>query len=187
MEDIMTQSPDYSVIRKYKNIELRQYSAFIKAEVEIEESSYRGAIFKGFRILADYIFGNNLGNKNIEMTSPVQVSEGQKIAMTKPVTISGDDSYSVAFIMPSEYTLATLPEPKNSAISFSEVDSRTMAAIAFSGFYREGQVEKAKQRLKRWLEDEKIPIVGPFIMAGYNPPWVPWFLARNEVLVPVSV
>lgn len=183
----MTETPDYSVIRQDKDIELRKYPSYIKAEVEIEESSYREAIFKGFRILADYIFGNNLGNRNIEMTSPVQISEGRKIAMTKPVTISGDDAYIVAFVMPSEYTLATLPEPKNPAISFSTIESRTMAAVGFSGFYREGQVEKAKTKLKQWLEREKIQIVGPFIAAGYNPPWVPWFLARNEILVAVSL
>jgi len=183
----MTETPDYSVIRKDKDFELRLYPSYIKAEVEIEESSYREAIFKGFNVLADYIFGNNISNKKIDMTSPVQVSEGQTIAMTKPVTISGDDTYAVAFIMPSEHTLATLPEPKNPAISFSKVESRTMAAMEFSGFYRDGQVEKAEERLKQWLEKENIQIEGPFIAAGYNPPWVPWFLARNEILVAVRM
>lgn len=183
----MTETPEYIVIRKDRDIELRKYPTYIKAEVEIEGSSYREAIFKGFRILADYIFGNNLGNKNIDMTSPVQVTEGQKIAMTTPVTISGDDIYSVAFIMPSQFTLSTLPAPKNSGISFSKVDPKIMAAIVFSGFYREGQVEKAKKHLQQWLENENIETDGAFIAAGYNPPWVPGFLARNEVMVPVRM
>ena len=183
----MTETPNYQVIRKENNIELRQYPEYVKAEVEIEESSYREAIFKGFRILADYIFGNNLGNKSIDMTSPVQVTGGEKIAMTKPVTISGEGKYSVAFIMPSEYSLETLPQPKNPTISFSKVDSKTMAAIDFSGFYRDGQVEKAKKQLKQWLDNKKIQTEGAFIAAGYNPPWVPWFLARNEVMVPVRI
>lgn len=183
----MTETPKYSVIKKDGSIELRQYPAHIKAEVEIEESSYRGAIFKGFRILADYIFGANQSNKNIEMTSPVQVSEGQKIAMTKPVTISGDGTYSVAFIMPSEYTIETLPEPKDPSISISKVESKTMAAIRFSGFYRDGKVEEAKKHLGQWLEKENIQTEGIFIAAGYDPPWVPWFLARNEIMVSVSI
>ena len=183
----MTETPEYIVIMKEKDIELRQYPAYIKAEVEIDESSYREAIYKGFRILADYIFGNNLGNKNIDMTSPVQVTEGQKIAMTTPVTISGGDKFTVAFIMPSQFSLSTLPKPKNPQIFFSEVESKTMAAIGFSGFYREGQVEKAKKRLQKWLEDENIQSEGAFIAAGYNPPWVPGFLARNEVMVGVRM
>jgi len=183
----MTDTPNYSVIRKDGTIELRQYPAYIKAEVEIKDSSYREAIYKGFRVLADYIYGNNLGNKNIEMTSPVQVSEGEKIAMTKPVTISGDGTYSVAFIMPSEYTMATLPQPKNPAISLSKVEPKIMASISFSGFYRAGQVEQAKERLKVWLDKSKIESEGAFIAAGYNPPWVPWFLTRNEVMIPVKM
>jgi hypothetical protein len=187
MEDEMTETPEYMVIRKDREVELRQYPAYIKAQVEIEESSYREAIFKGFRILADYIFGNNLGNKNIDMTSPVQVTEGQKIAMTKPVTISGEDVYSVAFIMPSQYTMATLPEPKNSGISFIKVESKIMAAIGFSGFYRDGQLKKAKKRLQQWLENENLQSDGAFIAAGYDPPWVPWFLARNEVMISVKM
>lgn len=183
----MTETPEYIVVRKVGDIEIRQYPAYIKAEVEIEGSSYRDAIYKGFRILADYIFGNNLGNKTIDMTNPVQVTEGQKIAMTTPVTISGDDIYTVAFIMPSQFTLSTLPAPKNSKIFFSKVEAKTMAVVGFSGFYREGQVEKAKKRLHDWLENEDIPTDGAFIAAGYNPPWVPGFLARNEVMVSVRM
>ena len=183
----MTETPEYSVIRKDGDIELRKYTNYIKAEVEIDESSHREAIFKGFRILADYIFGNNLGNKKMDMTTPVQVSEGLKFAMTKSVTISSDDTYSVAFIMPSAYTLATLPEPKNPGITFSQVEPKVMAVIGFSGFYREGQVEKAKMKLKHWLENEDIKYVNSFIAAGYDPPWVPWFLARNEVMVEVKI
>lgn len=62
-----------------------------------------------------------------------------------------------------------------------------MAVVGFSGFYREGQVEKAKKRLHDWLENEDIPTDGAFIAAGYNPPWVPGFLARNEVMVSVRM
>lgn len=183
----MTETPEYTIIRKDGKIELRQYPSYIQAEVEIADSSYQGAIFKGFRILADYIFGSNQGNRNIAMTRPVQVSEGQKIAMTKPVTVRGEGTYSVAFIMPSDFTLATLPEPKNSEITFAEIKPKTMASIGFTGFYREKQVKKAENRLTQWLKNEGITMDGAFISAGYNPPWVPWFLARNEVMVPIRM
>lgn len=183
----MTETPSYSVIRKENEIELRLYPAYIKAEVSIVETSYRKAVFKGFNTLADYIFGNNIRTEKIAMTSPVQVTQSQKIAMTKPVTISGDGNYVVAFIMPSEFRMDTLPKPKNDAVQFSSLPSQTIAVIRYSGYFQEVKINKAKQRLKTWLEREGIETSGDFIVAGYNPPWVPWFLARNEVMVEIKI
>jgi hypothetical protein len=182
----MTETPSYSVIRKEKDIELRLYPAYIKAEVTIVDTSYRKAVFKGFNILADYIFGNNIKTEKIAMTSPVQVSQSQKIAMTKPVTISGDGNYIVAFIMPSEFTLDSLPKPKNEAVQFDCVPSNTMAVIRYSGYFQGAKINKAKQHLNTWLEKEGFETDGDFIVAGYNPPWIPWFLARNEVMIMIK-
>lgn len=183
----MTETPSYSVIRKENEFELRLYPAYIKAEVSIVETSYRKAVFKGFNILADYIFGNNIKTEKIAMTSPVQVSQSQKIAMTKPVTISGDGNYIVAFIMPSEFTMDTLPKPKNEAVQFSSLPSQTIAVVRYSGYFQGTKINKAKLRLKTWLEKEGIEVSGDFIVAGYNPPWIPWFLARNEVMIEIKM
>ena len=83
----------------------------------------------GFRAIADYIFGNNLapggeGKEKVAMTSPVTLEmdtgkgkgkrTGASIAMTSPVTAElpgGDEPMRVTFIMPSKYTLDTLPTP----------------------------------------------------------------------------
>lgn len=183
----MTETPSYSVIRKEKDIELRLYPAYIKAEVSIVETSYRRAVFKGFNILADFIFGNNIKTEKIAMTSPVQISQSQKIAMTKPVTIRGDGNYIVAFIMPSEFTLDTLPQPKNDAVQFTSVPSQTMAVIRYSGYFQGTKINKAKQRLNTWLEKKGLESDEDFIVAGYNPPWTPWFLARNEVMIKIKI
>ncbi len=183
----MAETLNYSVIKKENAFELRQYPAHITAEVEVADISYQKAIYRGFSTLAGYIFGENNTSMEIAMTSPVQVGNTQKIAMTKPVTVSGDGIFVVAFIMPSEFTLETLPTPKNPAIYFNRIDPQTMATIRFIGFFREGKVRKAKQRLKQWLEKEKLETKGDFIVSRYNPPWVPWFLARNEVMVQIEV
>lgn len=183
----MTETPSDSVIRKENDIELRHYPAYIKAEISIVEKSYRKAVFKGFNILADFIFGNNIKSEKIAMTSPVQVSQSQKTAMTKPVTISGDGNYIVAFIMPLEFRLNTLPQPKNDAVQFSSLPSHTMATIRYSGYFQGPKIKKAKFRLKTWLEKEGIQTNGDFIVAGYNPPWVPWFLTRNEVMIEIKM
>jgi hypothetical protein len=182
----MTETTKYQVIKKDRHFELRQYAGYIRAEVDIAGSSYRSAIYRGFSILAGYIFGDNIKAEKMAMTTPVQVSSSQKIEMTKPVMISGDGKYTVAFIMPSEYHMEDLPKPKNDAIRLTEVGPHRMAVIKFSGFYREPRADQAKMRLLNWLKKEKIQPIGDFIAAGYNPPWVPWFLAHNEVMIEVE-
>ena len=90
------ETPKYSVLRKNKNIEIRQYSEYIQAEVEVNSSNYRSAIEKGFEILAGYIFGNNVSRKKIDMTAPVKTTQSEKIPMTSPVKLSGEGNYNVS-------------------------------------------------------------------------------------------
>ncbi len=179
----MTETPKYSVIKKENEFEIRQYPAYIQAEVTVDEQSYRNAIENGFGILAGYIFGNNISKQKIEMRTPVQASRSEKIAMTTPVTVTAGSNFSVAFIMPSAYTLETLPQPKDNQIYFRQIPARSMAAVRFTGYFQQDTIIKYKQRLAQWLEEHGIEAEGEFIVAGYNPPWVPGFLARNEILV----
>jgi hypothetical protein len=182
----MTETPKYSVTQKHDEIEIRHYPATIQAEVVIDERQYQAAIEKGFDVLAGYIFGNNISKQKIEMTTPVQASQSEKIAMTTPVTVTGESSFTVAFIMPSAYTLEKLPQPKDSRVHFRLIPPRSLAAIRFSGFFKQDTIQKNKQRLSQWLQEHGIETEGDFIVAGYNPPWVPGFLARNEVLIQIK-
>jgi len=179
----MTETPEYSVIKKHNEIEIRLYPAYIQAEVVVDENQYQSAIEKGFEVLAGYIFGNNISKQKIAMTTPVQVAQSEKIAMTTPVTVTGESSFKVAFIMPSGYTLETLPQPKDSRVHFTMLSARIMAAIRFSGYFQQDKIQKNKQRLDHWLQEQGLETEGEFIVAGYNPPWVPGFLARNEVMI----
>jgi len=182
----MTDTPKYSIIKKQNEFEIRHYPAYIQAEVAVDAQKYQSAIYQGFEVLAGYIFGNNISKQKIDMTTPVQVSQSEKIAMTTPVTITGDSSFTVAFIMPSAYTLETLPEPKDSRVRLNQIPARSLAAIRFSGFFGEQTIQKKKQHLSQWLQAQGIETEGDFIVAGYNPPWVPWFLARNEVMIQIK-
>lgn len=182
----MTETPKYTVIKKQNELEIRRYPAYIQAEVVVDETDYQAAIEKGFNFLAGYIFGNNVSKQKIEMTSPVQASQSEKIAMTTPVTVSGETNFTVAFIMPAAYTLETLPQPKDSRVHFRLIPARWLAAIRFSGFFRQEMIRDNKLRLSRWLLEQGLEAEGDFIVAGYSPPWVPGFLARNEVLIQVN-
>jgi effector-binding domain-containing protein len=182
----MAETPKYSVSRKQNEIEIRQYPGYIQAEVTVDEKNYKSAIEKGFNLLAGYIFGNNISRQKIEMTTPVQASRSEKIAMTTPVTVTGASNFTVAFIMPAAYTLETLPQPKDTRVHFTHIPARTMAATRFSGYFQQETIQKNKQRLSHWLEEQGLETEGDFIVAGYNPPWVPGFLARNEILIQIK-
>ena len=168
----MTETLKYTLVKKENELELRQYAAHIKAEVTIEAKSYRLAVENAFGILAGYIFGNNIST--------------QKIAMTTPVTISGAGSYTVAFIMPAQYDLASLPLPGDKRVKLTPVPAHQAAAIRFNGYFNEEKIAQHKQRLAGWIKEQGLSPIDEFTVAGYNPPWVPGFLARNEVIVSVE-
>ena len=182
----MTETLKYSILQESNWVELRQYPAHILVQVNLTEKSYRKAIYQGFRPLADYIFGQNQPAEKIAMTSPVAVSRSTKIAMTSPVTVSGDGDYTVSFIMPAEYTLETLPKPKNPDVIIKKIKESTMAVIQFRGFFNKRKINKAKKHLIKYCEKESLRPIGEFVVAGYDPPWVPGFLAHNEVMVEVE-
>jgi effector-binding domain-containing protein len=182
----MTESPKYFVVRKQKEIEIRRYAGYIQAEVSIDEKDHRSAIEKGFRILAGFIFGNNIPRRTIDVTASVKTPQSQRIAMTTPVTVTGSDRFTVAFIMPSEYKLETLPMPKDDNIHFKTIQPHQMAAIRFSGYFQPDVIRKNQERLGAWLQEQGLETEGDFIIAGYNPPWVPGFMARNEVMIRIK-
>jgi len=179
----MTETPRYELIERHEDVELRRYADYIKAEVTVDGQNYRNAVEKGFGVLANFIFGNNVSRQKIEMTTPVQASPAEKIAMTTPVTVTMSGEYVVAFIMPASYTLDTLPLPNDLRIRFTAVPEHTAAAIRFNGYFNQNKIDRNKERLARWLAEQGLETDGDFILAGYNPPWVPGFLARNEVMI----
>ena len=109
----------------------------------------------------------------------------EKIPMTTPVKVSGEGNYKVAFIMPSSYKIEDLPIPDDKSIVFREIGPEKMAAVRFSGFFNQKRIDKGIQLLKEYITSNKIEVEDNFIIAGYSPPWIPGFLARNEVLVKI--
>jgi len=171
----MTGTVPYTVTRKAGPVEFRKYPAIILASVS------GGSEEERFSLLYRYITGQNRTSTRIPMTAPVIT--GEKIPMTSPV-ISGEDEMS--FVMPSEYTEATVPEPLDPRITLRRVPERTIAAIRFSGTAEEKTVREMTRRLLAVLEQEKITVIAPPFLMRYNSPWTPGFLRRNEVGVEVS-
>lgn len=179
----------YSVLKKADGYEIRNYPAHIVAQTVVEGTSVNGDAFnKGFRIIAGYIFGGNVKKESIAMTAPV-VAQGssEKIAMTVPVTASAmGNSQVVSFVMPSGYTIATLPTPNDPRIKLALVPEQKVAALRFSWYRTDNRFEKMRSQLFADLARDNVTIIGTPIFAGYNPPWtLPW-MNRNEIMVQVQ-
>ncbi|MEG9862849.1 MAG: heme-binding protein [Parvularculales bacterium] len=178
--------PNYQVVRAEDNIEIRRYDPMIIAEVEVA-GKREDTIGDGFRLLAGYIFGNNTVQQDIAMTAPVQQQMNQKIAMTAPVQQqSSGASWKVSFVMPSQYTLESLPKPNNDQIMLREIPSKQFAVIRFSGTSSVINFTEHEANLINFIEVNDISVTGSPKYAFYNPPWtLPW-MRRNEVMIEIE-
>jgi hypothetical protein len=144
----------------------------------------------GFKLIANYIFGGNTsragGAEKISMTTPVtmKAATSEKISMTTPVTMQqSNNMWRVHFVMPSKYSMATLPKPNNSAVTLKQIPKRNYAVIRFSGFAGARKVAAMTANLEAWLKTKNIRPKGKPELSRYDPPWTLPFLRRNEVMV----
>ncbi len=187
------EEPKYRVIESSDAFELRVYNPKIIAEVEVS-GTLKQASNKGFKLIADYIFGNNTSrgtidkidnSEKISMTAPVTMqAKSEKISMTAPVTMEqSGKKWNMHFVMPSKYTLATLPKPNNPAVKIRQVEGAKYAVIRFSGFAGKTKADNKTAELKKWMNDRNINATGKPELARYNPPWTLPFMRRNEVMI----
>lgn len=186
---IMSQvnEPKFDVIESKGNIEVRDYAPLIVAEVQVE-GERKEAISKGFRILADYIFGNNAPRQKINMTAPVTQQKGEKISMTAPVLqeeLEQKGQWKIRFVMPEGYTLETLPNPHNPQIKLLSIPSERYIVIRFSGLAGKESLKKHLDELVKYTNKVNLKTQGDPIFAFYNPPWTLPFLRRNEVMLKI--
>lgn len=177
----------YTVIEKHGDIEIREYAQMIVAETSVS-GDREAAISDGFRVIADYIFGNNVSAEKVAMTAPViQQPSSEKIAMTAPVTQSarGKD-WQVRFVMPASYKMKTLPQPVNKAVELKEIAASHYAVIRFSGMGDQKSLEKHTSALEAFIKEKGLKTVSAPTYAFFNPPWTLPPLRRNEVMVEIA-
>ena len=182
-----TEEAKYTLIEKDGAFEVRAYESKIIAEVMVE-GDMSDATSTGFRLLADYIFGNNTAasgrSEKISMTAPVTVeNRSEKIAMTAPVAIQSEQKgWRVWFVMPSHFTLATLPKPNNPLVVIKPIASKHYAVLRFSGLVDDEKKQAKEKELRAWLTAKHMTSTGPAELARYNPPWTLPLLRRTEVM-----
>jgi hypothetical protein len=196
------EEPTFEVVRKEGAMEIRKYAPFIVAQTwvqgDMDEASSRG-----FRLIADYIFGNNVavGERTaakIAMTAPVTMAPeaaSQKIAMTAPVTMAPQAAASapgaaqrwrVHFVMPRQYTLASLPKPNNPEVQLEEVPTKWFAVLRYSGLNTNARVQQRNEEALAWVQAQKLTPLGAPQLARYDPPWTLPPFRRNEILVEIA-
>jgi len=200
------EEPAFEVIEKAENFEVRQYRPVIVAETFVD-GDMSTASNRGFRLIADYIFGNNQSirgpggksHETIAMTAPVSVepvTRSEKIAMTTPVNVepqgesvrgmTDSKRWRVQFTMPSGYAMVTLPKPLNPAVMLREVPGKRYAVLSFSGFAGAEKAQQKTDEMAAWLKSKHLKAIGAAQLARYNPPWTLPFLRRNEILVEIA-
>jgi hypothetical protein len=177
----------YKVVESEGGFELRQYPPHIVAETLVE-GDFREVGNEAFRRLAGYINGQNRREQTIPMTAPVsQEADSVKLPMTAPVNQEREgEKWRITFLMPAQYTFETLPEPLNSRVKLRKVPNRLMAALRYSGSWSKTRYIEKQEQLTEWIDSRGLKQAGEPIFARYNPPFMPWFLRRNEVLIPVD-
>lgn len=196
------EQPNYTVIEEKEGYEIRQYEDYIIAETKVS-GDYNDAINRGFMKVGGYIFGDNTStslstskdkiamttpviseqkSEKIAMTTPVISEEiSEKIAMTTPVVSEQQgQEWTLAFVMPSQYTLENLPTPNNKDVILKEVTGEKRAVLRFSGWVTASRLQRKTDQLIAMLERDKLEYEG-IQSARYNPPWSPPFMNRNEV------
>lgn len=180
------ETPQYVTEVSDGRIEIRSYPPLLIAEVE-SAGTRKEAVNAGFRMLADFIFGNNGPSEKVSMTTPVMQGDKQKIDMTTPVVQTEKKGVWVTqFVMPSKYTLQTLPKPNNPSITIKSVEAKKYAVIVFSGVATDTSVSKYEKKLRDYLEQKGITALAPATYAYYDPPWTLPFMRRNEVMIEIK-
>lgn len=164
--------PDYKVIKKERNIQIREYAPMILAEVQVL-GDRKQAINQGFRVLAKYIFGGNSLNKKMAMTAPVTQQKFK-------------DSWKVRFVMEKQYTLETLARPLSLQVNVHPMDAKNFVVIRFNGLATDKNILKHTKKLQAYISGNHLISTDDPILAFYNPPWTLPFFRRNEIMVEIK-
>lgn len=171
----MTEQQAYDVVEAVGGYELRRYPRHLVAETGID-ASFESAGTRAFRALVGYLGGGNATGDRLAMTAPVL----QEPAGSGP-------AYTVAFVLPASTTQAGAPQPTDPRVRVREVGEEWALVARYSGRWSRGSYERHEEALRAAADRRGLTVAGPARWARFDPPWTPWFLRRNEVILPVRV
>ena len=162
------ETAQYAVVKKDGLFEVREYEALVVVTTPMSGDAQN----QSFGRLFKYISGGNVGEKKIEMTTPVFM----------PATGEGTPS-EMQFVVPASVAKAGAPGPADPAVKLSKMSGGKYAALRYSGQSRAEERTKKLAELRAKLTELGLESSGSAIFAGYDPPWTPGPMRRNEVLL----
>ncbi len=189
------EEPKFRQIQSEGDFELRQYESIVLASTPMKTDE-RSGMNGGFRVLARYIFGGNKPAESLPMTAPVLTQKGESLPMTVPVlsgpsmeapsVVNSPGGMTMAFVMPGDRDMASLPQPLSPKVQINEVSWGLVASLRYGGYAKPERFKAETQRLRTWIKQQGWIERGPAMNAQYNSPWAFPLSRRNEVLIPVS-
>jgi len=165
------ESADYQVISKDGDFEIREYKPMMLVSTTMKGAELRNN--SAFQRLFGYISGSN--------------KESQKISMTSPVFSSNDsEAYTMIFLIPKDVAETGAPAPTDDKVKIEPMEGGRFAAYRYSGYSNAEKVKEAEQKLTDWIKAKELVTKGEMLTAGYDPPYTPANLRRNEVLIRLS-
>ena len=183
----MSEEAPYSIVSDHGDIQIRHYSPLLVAETLVD-ADYATSGSIGFNRLAGFIFGKNIQNEKMAMTTPVyRENVGEQIAMTAPVLQQQvGDKWIMSFVMPSGYDLTTLPVPLDDSVILKELPAKKVAVLRYSGSLNLDRIAEKSQMLSDWLLQNGYRPLSKARSAAYDPPWTLPPLRRNEVHIDIE-
>jgi len=181
------EEPSYSVVIREAPFEVREVHAYVVAQTFVE-GTFESAGNEGFRRLFSYISGANRSSSKVTMTAPVeQEGASARIAMTAPVEQQATGStWRIAFVLPAGYTLQDAPQPTDGKVQLAQVPARRVAVVRYSGTWGKSRYDEQLASLRAFLEAHHLAAAGEPVFDRYDPPFMPWFLRRNEIQIPLQ-
>jgi hypothetical protein len=167
-----TEEQKYTVIRSYKDFEIRFYPSATIATITLNAKTYKELSGPGFQKLAGYIFGGNETNTKISMTTPVQMDINNTVS-------------TMSFVMPSSFTKENLPKPNDPDVHIKNTAEEYVAVIRFGGYASDKDLKFYSEKLNNLLKENGIIHRGNYRFLGYNPPYQ-FVGRRNEIIVSVD-
>ena len=167
------ESPKYQSKKHPSGFEIRNYSAMTVVSTKKEKSKSTKERDSRFMRLFKYIDKSN--------------SKSEKIAMTTPVFMGVDGNEGeMSFILPQKVAAKGAPTPNSDALYITKMNPTKFAAMRFRG--KPSKENEAAKKLIKKIQDAGFSISknAKPIFAYYDPPWIPVFLRKNEVLIQIN-
>ena len=172
------EQPNYKVIIDERPLAIRDYPSVMVIETRVL-ASRADAAGKAFRRLFEYISGENEASLKIPMTAPV----AQTLANEEVKT---SDYWAIRFFLPNNMLEESIPRPIDNEILVKRLEAQRYATVSFKGSQGDKKIKENMFLLKSFLVSQGYEVSGSPVFAFYDPPFIPWFLRDNEILLPVK-